>query len=50
MKKQHERMSATEANIELNERLYGDRERQAGPPHIHVESNMIPVSISDDDE
>ena len=50
MKKQDERMSATEANMELNERLYGGGEREDDPRHIHVESNMIPVNISKEDE
>ncbi|WP_226676968.1 hypothetical protein [Rossellomorea aquimaris] len=50
MKKQEERMSATEANMELNERLNGDDEREADQSHIHVESNMIPVNISKEDD
>ncbi|MCA0150718.1 MULTISPECIES: hypothetical protein [Rossellomorea] len=50
MKKQEENMSATEANMELNERLNGDDEREADQSHIHVESNMIPVNISGEDE
>lgn len=48
MKKQEQ--SATEANIELNERLYGGGDKEADPGHIHVESNMIPVNIQDEDE
>lgn len=50
MKKQEERMSATEANMELNERLNGDAGREADQSHIHVESNMIPVNISREDK
>ncbi|MEI2664457.1 hypothetical protein [Rossellomorea sp. LJF3] len=50
MKKQDERLSPTEANMELNERLNGGSEREADPSHIHVESNMIPVNISKEEE
>ncbi|PFG04821.1 hypothetical protein [Bacillus sp. es.034] len=50
MKKQDEKMSATEANMELNERLYGGGERVEDPRNIHVESNMTPVNISKEDK
>ncbi|MBN8193633.1 hypothetical protein JI667_15895 [Bacillus sp. NTK074B] len=50
MKKKEERLSATEANMELNERLNGGDDREADQSHIHVESNMIPVNISKEEE
>jgi hypothetical protein len=50
MKKQYERMSATEANMELNERFNGGAEREADQSHIHVESNMMPVNIAKEEK
>jgi hypothetical protein len=49
MKKQNERKSATEANIELNERFYHGGDREVDPIRL-IESNMAPVNITDKDE
>lgn len=51
MKKQGERTSTTEANIELNESFYGRNEEEVDPTQLpHIESNMAPVNLTEEDE
>ncbi|MFC7785751.1 hypothetical protein ACFQWC_14745 [Rossellomorea sp. GCM10028870] len=51
MKKQDERTSTTEANMELNERFYGSNEKEADPaPPTYIQNNTAAVKITGDDE
>lgn len=51
MKRQDERTSTTETNMELNERFYGRNEKEVDPaPPTYIQNNTAAVRITGNEE